>query len=158
MRPSRLRAGEIIAAVSALVLLVAMFGLAWLALPASGGARSDVDGWTGLPVLRWFLAVSALAGLALAFLQAARRAPALPVVMSVIVTPLAGVTTLLLIVRLLTWNGALQAGAYVGLLAVASLAFGGFRSLREEGGWLPGRDRSIETIAVAEAASDPGPT
>ncbi len=143
LRPSRLRRGEILAGSSAVVLLVSTFALGWL--PAGHTTR---HGWSSLPVLRWFLLVSALAGLGLTFLQATRRAPAIPVVMSVLVTAFAGLTTLLVIIRLLTWSGTLQVGAYVGVVAVAALSVGGFLSLRQEDGWQPGPDHRIERIAV----------
>ncbi len=156
LRPSRLRRGEILAGCSAVVLLVATFALAWLR-----AGRTAANGWSGLPVLRWFLIVSALAGLGLTFLQATRRAPAFPVVMSVLVTAFAGLTTLLVIIRLLTWGGTLQPGAYVGVVAVATLGIGGFLSMRQEDGWQPGPGHQIERIALGppeppSVAAQPG--
>ncbi len=139
-----------------MLLLVAMFGFTWL-----NAGHGTEHGWSSLPVLRWFLIVSALLGAGLTLLQATRRAPAFPVVMSVLVTAFAGLTTLLLIIRLLTWGGTLRVGAYIGVVAVAALTLGGFLSLRQEDGWQPGPDRRIERIALepsagAAVASPPG--
>ncbi len=142
--PRRLRHGEVIVGISATIMLVALFALPWYGLTmrlapmaATLGARTTVDGWDGLSTIRWLLLISALAGLGLAAAQAARRAPALPVTLSVIVTILAALATLALVYRvLLDPPGALldrRVGAYVGLLASAGILFGGVRSMRQEG-------------------------
>jgi hypothetical protein len=148
VRLSRVRRGETVAALSAAVLLALLFGVPWFRVAAAGGSYSDASGWTSLPTLRWLIIVTAVAALLLAFLQASRRAPALPVAMSVIVTPLGALTTLALIIRLPTASGTPLVGAFLGLAASAGVALGGFWSLRQEGGWVPGPDHPIERIVV----------
>jgi cytochrome bd-type quinol oxidase subunit 2 len=149
LKPSRLRRGEIIAGLSAIVLLVALFGISWFRFGPAGGAHTDASGWNSLPTLRWLIAVTGVCGLLLAFFQASRAAPALPVVWSVIATTLSGLTTLLLIIRIPTDGGSPLIGAFLGLVAVAVLTIGALMSLRQEGGWVPDRDHPIETIGLS---------
>ena len=146
MRLSHLRRGELVAAAAAVVLLVAIFVLSWF-----GSSHGTVTGWDGLPVVRWLLVVTAALGLLLAFFQQTRRAPALPVVLSLIVTALALITAVVLVIRLLTRAATPQVGAFVGLAAVLGILAGGFWSLREEDGWQPGPDRPIEPVPLSSA-------
>lgn len=139
----RLRRGEVGAGVSAVALLAFLFALNWL-----NRAGHNRRGWIAIPALRWLLLLTALAALGLACAQATRRSPAVPVSLSVIVTALGGLSTLLLIIRLLTTPAGLCAGAFLGLVAVAGIALGGFVSLRREQGWTPGPDDPIETVRL----------
>lgn len=139
LRLSQLRRGELIAAPAAVALLVVLFALNWF------GAHR---GWQCLPVLRWLILVTAGCALLLAFLQATRRAPALPVVMSVIVSALGFLTTIVLIIRLPTSAETPQVGAYLGVVASAGILIGGFYSLRDEDGWTPGPDHPVERVPL----------
>ncbi len=147
LRLSHLRRGEILAGLAAIGLLVLVFVVPWF-----GSGHTTATGWHSLPVLRWFLLVTAGAGLLLAFFQETRRAPALPVVMAVIVTLLALVTAILLIIRLPTAADTPQVGAYLGLVCVAAIGVGGFFSMRDEDGWKPGPDRPVERVSLPSAA------
>jgi hypothetical protein len=134
--PSRLRRGELIVGLSAALLLALMFLLPWYR--GSRGSPS-LNGWHSLTWLRWLMLVTIVAGLSLFYLQLTRRAPALPVVMSVIVTVLGGLTALALIYRVLInlpgSDGLADAriGAFLGLISACAIAAGAFASLREEG-------------------------
>jgi hypothetical protein len=145
---SRLRRGEIIAVLSAVILMALVFLVPWFEFANHGGGHTSANGWTSLPTLRWLILVTAAAGLLLGYFQASRAAPALPVTCDVIVVTLSAITTLLLAIRLLTGDGTPQIGAFLGLAALAALTAGAFMSLREEGGWTPGPDHPIETIAI----------
>jgi hypothetical protein len=126
--PSRLRWGEVVVGVSSVVLLVIMFVLPWYGV---GGAAGSINAWHSLTGLRWLLLVTSLAGLSLFLLQLTRRAPALPVIMSTIVTVLGGLTALALIYRVLIdvpGPGDAQIGAFLGLLTACAIAVGGFGS------------------------------
>jgi hypothetical protein len=143
-KPARLRRGEIVAGVGGLALLVFLFALPWL----SAGSGRTSTGWSGLPILRWLVVVSALTALALAFTQATRSAPAIPVTLSVFVTVLGALTVILLIIRLLTTGSSLEAGAWLGLLAAIGITVGGFLSMREEDGSRTGPEHPIETVSL----------
>ena len=159
MRVERLRRGEAIAGGSAVALLVFLFGLTWYAV--SGPLRQTLainlhqttsyTGWTGLTHLRWLLLITALLALALTYFQMTSRAPAVPVALAVIVLVLGGLSTLVLIYRVLISTPASsldqRAGAYLGLLAAAGIAYGGFASLREESGSDPAA-LEIETVRL----------
>ncbi|HWE08883.1 MAG TPA: hypothetical protein VG325_05990 [Solirubrobacteraceae bacterium] len=151
LRVSHLRRGELIAATFAVLLLVLLFILPWFGSSGPGPRHVQTDGWNGLPVLRWLIVVTGLAGLLLGFFQETRRAPALPVVISVIVSALALLTTVVLIVRLPTSAASPQVGAYLGVICAAGMAVGGFFSMRDEDGWQPGPERPIERVPLRSA-------
>jgi hypothetical protein len=145
-----LRRGEIIAGLSGLVLAAGLFALSWFQLGPSGAGHTDASGWSSLPTLRWLILVASLSGLALAVLQATRRAPALPVTASVIATTLGALTTLALIIRIPTDGASPLAGAFVGLVAAAGLTAGAFLSMRQEDGWRPDAEHPIERISLRQ--------
>lgn len=152
---SRLRRGEIVAAGSAVALLVAVFALPWFRFSAAGGAHTGADGFNSLPLLRWLLLATVLGGIMAAFLQVSRSAPALPVSADAVVTTLSALTVLLLLIRLPTSDGSPLAGAFVGLVAAAGVTAGAFMSLRQEEGWVPGPEHPVEQVAVSlESRSD----
>jgi hypothetical protein len=123
--PSRLRAAELIAAGAAVALLVLMLALHWY------GSRS---GWQALTVWRWVALVSILTGLALAYFQAARRAPAVPAVLSVALSVIGLLNLVWLAFDVVLSHPAHQRfPAVLGLLAAGLLLYGGFTSLRREG-------------------------
>ena len=148
MRFSRLRRGEIIAALSAAVLLALVFAVPWISFVNHGGGHTSANAWTSFPTLRWFLLVTGVLGLLLGYLQAARSAPALPVSVDMILVTLSAITTLLLLIRLVTGDGSPLAGAWAGLVASALLTAGTFMSLRQEDGWVPDDEHPIERVAV----------
>ncbi len=148
MHPSRLRRGEIIAALSAVVLLALMFLVPWISFQNPGGGHSSADAWTSFPTLRWPLLVIAVLGLALGYLQAARPAPAMPVALDVVLVTLAAITTVLLLIRLITGDGSPEVGGWLGLAASAALTAGTFMSLREEQGWEPGPEHPVEIVEL----------
>jgi hypothetical protein len=138
LEPSRLRRGEVIAGVSGLVLLASLLLLPWYGT-SSPGLSISATGWSSLSVLRWLILLDALTAIGLAFSQAARRAPAVPVTLSVVSTVLGLPTAIALIYRvLINLPGPenlidQRYGAIVGLIASIALLYGAFRSLRHEG-------------------------
>ncbi|HEU4703120.1 MAG TPA: hypothetical protein VFS37_11625 [Conexibacter sp.] len=142
---SRLRRGEKIAAVAAVVLFILMF-FDWYTVSVSGGLLGGLSvggsAWQSFGFIDIVLLVTILAAIALAVLTATERSPALPVTLSVIVTALAGLATLLVLYRLIdTPVGDVPDGvdvsrtvwAFLGLVAVAAITYGGYLSMREEG-------------------------
>jgi hypothetical protein len=123
--PSRLRRGEVLAGAGALLLLVFVLAGKW------AGSHS---GWEALVSLRWLLAVTVAAAFVLMLLQMTRRAPAVPVTMSLLVTVLGLISVLALVYRVLINPPPHQhAAAYLGLLSAIGVAYGGYLSMREEG-------------------------
>ena len=127
--PSRLRRGEVLAGVGAVLLLVFMLAVKWY-----GHGEHSLTGWQALTNLRWLVIITIACALALTFTQATRRSPAVPATLSVIVTVLGLITVLALIYRVLIDPLAdEQVGAYLGLLSALVLAYGAYASLRQEG-------------------------
>lgn len=149
VRLSRLRRGEIIAVLSALALLALMFAVPWVSFASPGGGHAGADAWTSFPALRWLILASCALGVLLGYLQATRAAPALPVALDVVLVPLAAVTTVALLIRLLTGDGSPLAGGWAGVAASAALTAGTFMSLRQEQGWEPGPDHPVETVELS---------
>jgi hypothetical protein len=158
---SRLRRGEVITGIAAAVLVVVLLALPWYGLggrlgstAAALGAPTSLNGWQGLPTLRWLILVTILAALALTWFQGARRAPALPASLSVIVLVLSVLTVLGLIYRVLISVpgpdslGEAKAGSYLGLASALVMVYGAFRSLREEDPPDPERNARIPVIEL----------
>jgi hypothetical protein len=156
----RLRAGELIAGASAVALLVFLFVPEWYALKGNFArtatilhARTSWNGWWGLSGARYLVLVTIAVALALVYFQATERSPAVPVTLSVIVTVLGVASVIAVLYRVLAGppsGGSLvaqQAGAYLGLVASVGIAYGGFASMREEGGTDPAA-LDIETIRL----------
>ncbi|HEX3975018.1 MAG TPA: hypothetical protein VHW96_02080 [Solirubrobacteraceae bacterium] len=149
MQFSRLRRGEIIAALSALALVVLVFAVPWVSFSDPGGGHTSANGWTSFPTLRWLILVTAALGLALGYLQATRSAPAFPAAVDVVLVTLAAITTLVLFIRLLTGDGSPQVGGWLGLMVTAGITVGAATSLRQEAGWEPGPDHPVETVELS---------
>jgi hypothetical protein len=156
--PSRLRRGELIVGAGAVVLLASMFALKWYAVspqaPSRLGSPTSWNGWNGLTHVRWLVLLTIACALLLVLLQATRRAPALPVSMSVIVTVLGGLTALVLLYRVVInvpGSDDQKAGAFVGLISAFALAYGGYLSMRREGIGARDAPAAIETVRPAGA-------
>jgi hypothetical protein len=143
---SRLRPAEWLLGAAALVLLLSTFFVDWyglraeLALTFGGfGRQTSFSAWDILSITRYFLIATGLLGLAVFYVQASRRAPALPVALTVILNPLALITTLLVFHRVvISKPGAgdllsLRAGAIVGLISCVTLMVAAYGSLRGDG-------------------------
>jgi hypothetical protein len=114
-----------LAGAAAVLLAVLMLAVHWY------GART---GWQVLTSARWLVLITVLAALALAFTQVSRRAPAVPVTLSLIVTVVGTVNGLWLLYRVAISAGAHQrAGSWVALVTAWLIVVGGFWSLRREG-------------------------
>jgi hypothetical protein len=150
---SRLRHGEVIVGVGAVVLLASMFAFDWFGV--SGQAGHSITGWNALTHVRWLVLVCCICALALVYLQVSRRAPALPVALSVIVNVVGVLTVLALLYRVVINEPgpdslvSQKPGAFVGLAAAIAIAYGSYASMRQEG--IAERDapREIETIRLS---------
>jgi hypothetical protein len=168
-QPSRLRHGEWIAGISGLLLLVFMFALRWyqpkgVSDPTAallGFEVAPLNGWDGLTNVRWLMLLTGVFGLGLVWAQATRRAPAVPVTLSLFVMLLGGLTTLVLIYRVLINppGGPLieqKAGPYLALAAAIGVAYGGYASLRQEGVAPRDGPQEIETVDLSDPEASGG--
>jgi hypothetical protein len=132
-----LRFAEKVAGVSAVALLGFLF-LDWFAVDGGG----SVSGWDSLGWLTLALCVLAiLAGLAVPILFAIYESPVLPLFVAIVAVVLGSLTVIALLVQVAFQPGAdelvtVQSGWWLGLLAAAGVARGGFLSMRDE--YLPG--------------------
>lgn len=140
----RLRAGEWIAGAAGLALLVSLF-LSWY------DGRS---GWESLGILDVILAFVALNALAIPFVTASYRVPALPLAHQSL-TVLIGIVALLLVVgRVLNipdWADGREGGLWVALLATLGVVAGGMLAMRDERRSPPGEHTDLTGVPV------PGP-
>ena len=150
MNPARLRTGEKVAGISAVLLFIAMFfdwfgaevtgsrGLAGVATGAGGSA------WEALGLIRFVLVLTVAVALVNAFvrLRDPGYAPALS--LNVVVAILGGFSTLLILFRVVVpppfgdfggipVEATLEPGVFFGLLTAAGVACGGYRAMGEEG-------------------------
>jgi hypothetical protein len=143
---TRLRTGEMVAAVGSILLFVFMFFFSWYGvggpvgnLAESFGVKASVDGWNGHSILRWLMLATIVVGLGLAFLTATQRTVALPVTAAVLTTTVAGITAILLAYRVILNEPGpnelidVKIGAWLGLLSTALVAYGGYLAMRNEG-------------------------
>ena len=129
---SRLRAGEVVSGLGG-VLLVSWRG------------RRD------FPVLRWLSLITGVSALALTYTQATRRAPALPVALSVVVTALGSMNVLGLLGRALARGvrgSSPSPHTRFGLLAAITITGGGYASMRKESGTDPAEFGELEMVTL----------
>jgi hypothetical protein len=161
-RLARIRTGEWIVGLSALLLLIDLFALPWYGFnsvfrgtAAILGEPVSASGWQMLEVIRLLVVLVCLGGIAVWWLQATRPAPALPVSATVLDLALAVPVFVLLFNRVLlntpgdpTFISA-QSGAYIGLVLAGGLCVGGWLSLREDGIAEEDAPRDIEMLRLA---------
>jgi hypothetical protein len=148
----RIHTGELVAAGGAVLLLAALLLLPWFTAGAGGDLaptavhRVSLDGWHALRTIRWFLLVTVAVSGALLLLTASQRAPALPVVASMLTCVIGALSTLLVLFRIIHHPGLQpRVGVYIGALAAIAIGYGGYLSLRTESS--PSSDLlTIETV------------
>jgi len=155
MDVDRMSLGDKIVAASAIALLLIMFIFKWFGLEVDGGdtlgfsAADSKNAWGSFSVIDIVLFLTVIAALAMAYIHASRTQLDLPVALSVIVAALGVLSTLLILFRLLSppdfgapggidfdeigVSKTREIGAFLGLLAAAGIAYGGFRRMQEEG-------------------------
>ena len=153
---SRLRRGELIAAVGGALLFILLF-FHWYSVDVkvSAGAFSrsgtfgSASAWQAFSFIDIYLFLVVLLAIGLAVLAATQRTPALPVTASVITTAAAGLGTLFVLYRLIDTPGkggseSFAGGsasvdvsptiwAFLGLVVTAGITYAGYMSMREEG-------------------------
>jgi hypothetical protein len=150
MDVDKLSTGEKIAGVSAVLLFIFMF-FDWFGVEVSGagGFSGSVPGaggsaWDALEFIPIVLVIAIVVALINAFLRLSDSAYEPPVSMNVAVTVLGGLSVLLILFRIIdppsfgsfggvSVDGTLDLGIFLGLIAAAGIAYGGYRAMQEEG-------------------------
>jgi hypothetical protein len=146
MDVNRLRSGEKIAAVSAIALLLIMFIFDWFGLKASAGgfsAEGARNAWGSYGFIDIVLFVTFLAALGTAYLSASQQNVNLPVAASALVAGLGIISVILIIISIISppdfgvsgdgIDHTRKIGVWLGLIAAAGVAYGGWRAMQEEG-------------------------
>lgn len=149
MKIARLSKGESIAAASAVLLFIFMF-LDWFGteVAAEGGGAVDAEGggsaWGTLDFIPIVLLVAIVMALVGAGLRLAGSDYRPPVQANAVIAVLGGLSTLLILLRIvvppgidhfggLAVDATPQVGIFLGLLAAAGIAYGGYTAMRGEG-------------------------
>ncbi len=154
MQAAKLRTGELVAAVSAVLLFVVMF-LNWFGVDEDGFFaldddqqldlvkfapddvnvdRLDLSAWQAFSFIDAILLLTIVVAIGAAVMSAASRSPNLPVAASAVTTGLGIIATLLVLWRLIATPYGLDRDlfAYVGLILAAAIAAGGWRAMAED--------------------------
>jgi hypothetical protein len=144
----RLSRGEAIASISAVLLFVLMF-FDWFRGELAGGqsvSAPDIGGsaWESLDLIPFFLLFAIVVTLAAAVLRLSGAAYRPPIPANASVAVLGGLATPLIVLRLLdapsvelgglSIQTSPQLAAFLGLIAAAGIAYGGYTAMRSEGG------------------------
>jgi hypothetical protein len=149
MDVDKLNTGEKIAGVSAVLLFIVMF-FDWFGVEVSGsGFSGSVPGaggsaWDALDFIPIVLVVTIVVALINAFLRLSDSDYEPPISMNVAVAVLGGLSTLLVLFRIVDPPGfgsyggvsvdaTLEFGIFLGLITAAGVAYGGYRAMQEEG-------------------------
>ena len=175
LRLSRLRAGEWLTAAASVLMLADMFAPAWFEAHTGPGSSAtalarhvSLNGWqTSLPAGVLALIVCC-GGITIWLTTAARRSPALPVVLNTLLLPLSLALVVLVAIRVLILHPgvpaalagsaasvSIRAGAWAGLALSAALYAGLYVALRREGVAPSDTPAVIETVTISLPASEP---
>jgi peptidoglycan/LPS O-acetylase OafA/YrhL len=126
----RLRAGEWIAALSGVALLLSLF-LPWY----GAGPDDDASGWQALAAVDVALALVAAFGVSLLVITASQRVPAVPIALSAIVALVGLIGVVLTLIRVANvpdgFDGR-ELGAWLGVVAAIGIAAGAALAMRDE--------------------------
>ena len=144
-RAPRVRVGALVSATSALALLVIMFATEWYGVagvPDPSAVRPAVstaeNAWHGLTITRWVLLATIVAAIGAVVLHASQREHGNKTDTSLVVAALGALSSVLLIYRVLIVLPARsrvidqKLGAFLGLLCVLGIAWGGYEAIREQ--------------------------
>jgi len=143
MDVDRLSTGEKIAGVSAILLFIFMF-FDWFTVSASNGLVSvSVGGsaWDALDVIPIILLIAILAAVGVAVVRLTESAFEPSISMNAVVAILGIISVLLILYRIISppdsgFSGVSvdpAVGIFLGLVAAAGIAYGGYRAMQEEG-------------------------
>jgi hypothetical protein len=139
---SRVRTGELLAGISGAALFIVMF-LKWFSVPEVGGVDiagtfgvdTSISAWQAFDFVDIVLFLAVIAAVGLVVLAAAQSSVQLPVAASALTAGLGILATLLVLYRVIDPPSDLDRsyGLFLGLIASAGIAFGGWMAMQEEG-------------------------
>jgi hypothetical protein len=170
---SKLRAGELIAAVGGIVLLIALLFLNWYGVGGSVetpfgdfSVGADFGAWDGQGFLgtlaNLVILAAGIAAVGLALLTATSRTVALPVAASALTAGLGIAAVAMILMRLLFQPGPndivdLKFGIFVALVGAVAVAFGGWQSMQEEGTTFSEARDQLQDRGAADERAAGGP-
>jgi formate hydrogenlyase subunit 3/multisubunit Na+/H+ antiporter MnhD subunit len=155
----RLSAGDWIAGVSGLALLVSLF-VPWYELDLCAVLASDVgesagcptrSGWESLAALDVLLALVAATAVALPLITATQRVPAVPIALAAVVTLVGLVGVVLVLIRVLSipdWAFDREWGLWLALAGSIGIVAGGYAAMRAEH-W-PSEAEDVKTMPAPQ--------
>jgi hypothetical protein len=167
MDADRLRTGELIAGISGIALLILMF-LPWFGVDLGGGEIAedlgiavpetsvDFNAWEAFDFIDLVLLVTIVVAVGLAVATMASRTVALPVAASALTAGLGILSTLLILYRIIDPPSELgrEFWVFLGLIAAAGIAYGGWHAMQEEGTTFGGE---ADRVGDRVGGSDPPP-
>ena len=149
---TRLSQGEKVAGGSGILLILFMFIFKWFGLKFSGGAgvfdvavEGSRNAWGSYGFIDIVLFITALAAIGLALLAASESEMGLPVAASAIVAGLGILSVVLVVISIISppdfgvdlsgtgVDHTRKIGVWLGLIAAAGVAVGGYMAMQEEG-------------------------
>ncbi len=134
--------GEKIAGASGVALILIMFIFDWFTADVGFGVEVGGNAWDTMEIIRFILLLAALAGIALAVMSATQSQVDMPIATSALAAGLGGLAVLLVLFRIISPpdGGAGDLidigrgiGVFLGLIAAAGVAYGGWAAMQEEG-------------------------
>jgi hypothetical protein len=171
MDMDKLNTGEKVAGISAVLLFIFMF-LDWFGVEISGegssvsfGSGAGGNAWNALDFIPIVLVITIVVALISVALRLSDSSYEPPVSMNVAVAVLGGLSVLLILYRIIdppgfgTFGGVSveatrEFGIFLGLLAAAGIAFGGYRGMQEEGASFSG---TADRLSGSGPGSNPSP-
>jgi hypothetical protein len=168
MDVSRLRSGELIAGVSGVALFIIMF-FSWFGAGDAPGAQfaeaagfdTTATAWQSFDIIDLILLLTVIVSVGLALATAAARTVALPVAASAITAGLGIVATILVLYRIIDppEEASREFGVYLGLIASAGIALGGWLAMQEEGTtFAAAAEQARDRFGGGDGAPPPGGT
>jgi hypothetical protein len=148
MEIDKLSTGEKVSAVSAILLFVFMF-FDWFGAEVSGSAGFSISeggsAWDALDWIPIFLLVTIVVALVSAGLRLSESSYEPPISLNAVIAALGGLSVLMILYRIVDPPGSSESfpgvsidispelGIFLGLLAAAGIAYGGYAAMKEEG-------------------------
>lgn len=120
---------------------------------------ANVSAWDAFDFIKIVMLLTIIAAIAMAVMSAMGTAVNLPVAMSAIVAGLGILTTLLVLYRIIDPVGGLDRsyGLFLGLVAAAAIAYGGWRAMEDEGTSFGDQADRLQTPGTGSGGGDASP-